>query len=96
VLGPLGDATYERGFVRLKPGDTIVLYTDGMLEASPDAGEESQLHEYGQDRLVALARSLAGRSAREMVEAMLLDVERFTGDAPVRDDRTVVVVRYPG
>ncbi len=96
VLGPLADATYERGFVRLQPGDTIVLYTDGMIEASPGSIADGELVEYGIDRLVALARSLAGRSAREMVEAMLLDVERFSGDAPPQDDRTVVVVRYPG
>ena len=34
MLGPLADATYERGFVRLQPGDLLVLYTDGMIEAS--------------------------------------------------------------
>jgi sigma-B regulation protein RsbU (phosphoserine phosphatase) len=33
VLGPLPDATYERGFVRFEPGDLLVMYTDGIIEA---------------------------------------------------------------
>jgi hypothetical protein len=32
VLGPLADATYERGFVTMRPGDLLVLYTDGVTE----------------------------------------------------------------
>jgi len=92
VLGPLADAAYERGFVQLAPGDLIVMYTDGMVEATPEGREDE---EYGVDRLIALARSLAGRPAREIVEAMLADVEAFCGDAPPSDDRTVVVVTSP-
>jgi sigma-B regulation protein RsbU (phosphoserine phosphatase) len=96
VLGPLGDATYERGFVRLEPGDMVVLYTDGMIEASAGSSGAGAPVEYGADRLVTLARAHLGQGARETVAAMLADVERFSGDAPPQDDRTVVVVRYPG
>lgn len=95
VLGPIGDATYERGFVRMEPGDVVVLYTDGMIEASASEEPGDEEAEYGIDRLVALARSLAGRPAREMVETMLADVELFCGDAAPQDDRTVVVVTCP-
>ena len=96
VLGPLLTATYERGFVRLAPGDLVVLYTDGMIEASatPDA-TPAPGSEYGIDRLVVRARSLAGRPAREIVERLHADVESFCGDAAPQDDRTVVVVNYP-
>jgi serine phosphatase RsbU (regulator of sigma subunit) len=96
VLGPLGDATYERGFVRLKPGDMVVLYTDGMIEASAGTASTGEPLEYGADRLVTLARAHLGHGARETVAAMLADVERYSADAPAQDDRTVVVVRYPG
>ncbi len=95
VLGPIYDAAYERGFVRLEPGDMVVLYTDGLIEASAGPGPGGVEVEYGTDRLVALARSLAGRPAKEIVEAMLADVENFCGDAPPQDDRTVVVVTSP-
>jgi sigma-B regulation protein RsbU (phosphoserine phosphatase) len=96
VLGPIADSTYERGFVRLAPGDLVVLYTDGMIEASPQPAGDGEPVEYGIDRLVGLARSMRDRPAREIVETMLADVEDFCGRAEAQDDRTVVVVRYPG
>ncbi len=96
MLGPVADATYERGFVRMKPGDIIVMYTDGLIEAIPaGAAEGDPSAEYGVDRLVMLARSLAGRPAKEIVEATLADVESYTGDGDPNDDRTVVVVTHP-
>ncbi|MBZ0090054.1 MAG: SpoIIE family protein phosphatase, partial [Thermoanaerobaculia bacterium] len=57
VLGPVADATYERGFVRMQPGDLLVFYTDGMIEAIPAGAEEGDPDaEYGVERLIALAR----------------------------------------
>jgi len=50
----------------------------------------------GIDRLVELARTLRERPAREIVEGVLADVERFSAEAPPQDDRTVLVLRYPG
>jgi len=96
VLGPIGDATYERGFVRMAPGDLIVLYTDGMIEASPEPPTSPAAIEYGVDRLVELTRRLREKSAREIVDTLLADVEAFCDGAPAQDDRTVVVVRHPG
>jgi len=95
VLGPLGDATYERGFVSMAPGDMVVLYTDGMIEAASTSPDAVAPEEYGIERLVERARSLRGRGAREIVAALLADVERFGAGQPIQDDRTVVVVRYP-
>lgn len=96
VLGPVADGTYERGFVRMQPGDMIVLYTDGLTEAVP-AGAAGGGHEaeYGVERLIAVARQHSGRPAKEVAEAMLADVEAFCGDAEPQDDRTVLVVTFP-
>lgn len=96
VLGPVADATYERGFVRMQPGDLLVFYTDGMIEAIPAGAEEGDPDaEYGVERLIALARELRARPAKEIAEALLADVEAYCGDAPAQDDRTVLVVRFP-
>jgi len=96
VLGPVADATYERGFVRMRPGDLLVFYTDGMIEAIPEGAEEGDPDaEYGVERLIALARELRARPAKEIAEALLADVEAYCGDAPAQDDRTVLVVRFP-
>jgi sigma-B regulation protein RsbU (phosphoserine phosphatase) len=93
VLGPVMDATYERGFVRMQPGDTVVLYTDGMIEATPAENESGA--EFGVERLIEIARALRGRPSREISEAMMKAVEEYRGDAAAQDDRTVVVVTYP-
>lgn len=93
VLGPLPGATYERGFVIMKPGDMMVFYTDGICETS--RGEAGAEEEYGVDRLLEVVRNLQGRPAQEVVDAVFADVAAFAGDAPAEDDRTVVVVAYP-
>ncbi len=92
VLGPLAEATYERGFVRLAPGDMVVLYTDGMIEATPPEGSSE---EFGIERLVEIARKSAGKSSKEIGEAMMKAVETYRGEGEAQDDRTVVVVTYP-
>lgn len=92
VLGPIADATYERGFVKLWPGEIIVFYTDGIVEARRLAdGEEWE--EYGADRLMNVARSHREATASDIVQAVFDDIEAFRGPRPPRDDRTVVVVR---
>lgn len=92
VLGPLPGATYERGFVIMKPGDMMVFYTDGICETR---GGRDPDEEYGTDRLLELSRNYLGRPAQEIVDAIFVDVEAFSGGAPADDDRTVMVVTYP-
>lgn len=94
VLGPLPEATYERGFVTLSPGDVIVLYTDGIVE-SLGRGAEGKPEEFGVERLQAVVRRQQQRTAAEIVDAVYAELEAFGGRRPPRDDRTVVVIRYP-
>lgn len=93
VLGPVADSTYERGFVRLNPGDMVVLYTDGMIEATPAVDEDGE--EFGIERLVEIARRLRGKTSKEIGEEMMQAVETYRGKGEPQDDRTVVVVTYP-
>jgi sigma-B regulation protein RsbU (phosphoserine phosphatase) len=95
VLGPLREAEYERGFLRIEPGDLVVLYTDGITETLSDADAGERSEEYGVDRLVELCRARRGLPAEELVGAILDEVKEFSGDRPVADDRTVVVVKRP-
>jgi serine phosphatase RsbU (regulator of sigma subunit) len=95
VLGPLSQASYERGFVIMKPGDMLVFYTDGICETLGSAGGGEEGEEYGITRLLTVARQSCGRPARAVVDAIFADVERWSGSAPQEDDRTVVVVTYP-
>ena len=91
MLGPLSEASYERGFVIMKPGDMLVFYTDGIVETRGSQPPE----EYGPERLLAVARQHQGRPSQAVVEAIFADVEEWSLGAPADDDRTLVVVTSP-
>ena len=95
VLGPLPGATYERGFVIMKPGDMMVFYTDGICETRGRETEGDPIEEYGTDRMLRVARDNQGRSAQDVVDAIFASAEVFGGESAVDDDRTVMVVTYP-
>jgi Stage II sporulation protein E (SpoIIE) len=95
VLGPLPDATYARGFVIMKPGDMLVFYTDGIVEAQGRDDSGQLLGEYGIERLLEVARTHQGETAHEVVEAIFASVDSFGSSCPREDDRTVMVVSQP-
>ncbi len=70
------------------PGDVLVLYTDGITEAPNDDEKE-----FSGARLADAVRVLHGKSAGEINDGILENVRRFTGDAPQRDDLTLVTVK---
>lgn len=91
VLGPLPDATYDRCFAQMQPGDMLVMFTDGITEAlRAGTGEE-----YRVERLVEAAKAHQGRPAAEVIDAVFADLETWSGGAPLQDDCTLVVVVYP-
>lgn len=71
-----------------EPGDVLVLYTDGITEAANDDDKE-----FSGARLADAVRLLHARSAREIDDGILESVQRFTGEAPQRDDLTLVTVK---
>jgi sigma-B regulation protein RsbU (phosphoserine phosphatase) len=88
ILGILPKAVYTESHAAMQPGDVLVLFTDGVTEASDPAGEE-----YGEARLAELVASLLNRPSAEIVEAITTAVAEYTQGAPAADDITVVVVR---
>jgi sigma-B regulation protein RsbU (phosphoserine phosphatase) len=88
ALGILSEATYEERPVPLATGDVLVLYTDGVTEASNVTEEQ-----YGVRRLEDLVRKLSDQPAREIVSAIVTEVEAFTGERHLNDDLTLVVAR---
>jgi len=88
ALGVLEGVRYEEHVVSLGPGDSLILYTDGVTEAFSPEGSM-----YGQERLRAAIRAAEGRSAQAMLDAIDGSVRAFVGDAAPSDDRTLVVLR---
>jgi serine phosphatase RsbU (regulator of sigma subunit) len=97
VLGPLAEASYERGFIIMKPGDMMVFYTDGIVEArgKNNGDDNGQVDEYGLDRLLRIARRHQGKQPQAVIEAVFADLEEYSMDAPAEDDRTLMVVSLP-
>jgi sigma-B regulation protein RsbU (phosphoserine phosphatase) len=91
VLGLLADARFHQSSVRFEPGDTLVLYSDGIVEAADLKDEQ-----FGEDRLQALVGECLAQSPAEVRGRILAEVNKFTGNAELSDDRTLVVVRYAG
>jgi len=85
-LGLFPDWSYGRGEVQFAAGDRLVLFTDGVTEASDAAGEE-----FGEERLVKVLLENRHLSAGELQEKILAEVDKFSG-GHFEDDATLVVV----
>jgi phosphoserine phosphatase RsbU/P len=88
LVGMVDDIRLTSTHLVIEPGDTFVGHTDGVTEARAPDGSF-----YGEDRFRVHLASLAGRSAREIVDAVTADVAEFRGDAEPSDDLTLLVVR---
>lgn len=89
LLGVLDQIGYERGTVKLDPGDIAVLFTDGVTEAMGDAGEE-----YHEDRFEAVLKRVQTQSAADIVDSVHKDIAEFTGNVEeLSDDLTMLVVK---
>ncbi|HEY2955438.1 MAG TPA: GAF domain-containing SpoIIE family protein phosphatase [Candidatus Eisenbacteria bacterium] len=86
-LGIFADADYERGDVEFQPGESLMLYSDGLSEAMDASGLE-----FGEDKLRALWGEHGARPPSEVIDLMLEKIAEFRGTAPQSDDMTVVVV----
>jgi len=89
-VGLMSFATYEQASIELQPGDTLVLFTDGISEALNEAGDE-----FGEDRLMAIVKSTNHHSASALLSTALEEVRRFVGTARQHDDMTLVVLQVP-
>jgi sigma-B regulation protein RsbU (phosphoserine phosphatase) len=88
ILGPIPDASYVIGIQCMGPGDSLVLFTDGITEATDGADEE-----YGVDRLIHVVRTVRHLDPIAMVDRIFSDVATFTNGGPLADDQTVVVIK---
>jgi sigma-B regulation protein RsbU (phosphoserine phosphatase) len=89
VLGFLPEAVFEEGHVTLRPGDLVIMFTDGVTEAMGAGGEM-----YGEARLEQLVRGIdRRRGAPQIVEDILEGLRRHLGGREAGDDVTVLVMR---
>lgn len=90
-VGLIADAPFELSHRDLKPGDRIVLYTDGVTEAQNDAGDF-----FGRKRLREAVQRAGGADCAELHATIQKAILDFTAGAEQADDLTLVVMEYRG
>jgi sigma-B regulation protein RsbU (phosphoserine phosphatase) len=90
-LGTMEEAVYETRELLLAPGDTLLLYTDGVTEAMDTAKGF-----YGEERLIRLAAEGSLKPPEELVREVLGSVRAFAGSEPQSDDITLLALTFRG
>ncbi len=88
ILGVQPEFTYENHRLKMHPGDTLVVTTDGVTEAENVNGDL-----FGEERLYPLLSALRGRSADEIKETIIERVNSFTYPRGASDDLTILILR---
>jgi sigma-B regulation protein RsbU (phosphoserine phosphatase) len=88
VIGLFENVQFDRGHVKLQPGDILLLCTDGITEAMNVQDEE-----FGLDRLVASVSQAPERKAKEIVLKVCDDVTAFSKGGTHMDDKVMVAIK---
>jgi len=89
--GTIFRKTIQETLLELAPGDSVVLYTDGITEAM---NRDRQMFSF--ERFLETLRQSKGRNAQQVLEAVDERLSEFTGDVPPHDDLTMVLLRVLG
>jgi sigma-B regulation protein RsbU (phosphoserine phosphatase) len=87
-IGISTDVPYESGSVLLAPGDWLVIFTDGVVEAVNTADEE-----YGEQRLLAVVAGAVEATPADMMQRILTGLDVFVGNTPQHDDVTCLLMK---
>jgi sigma-B regulation protein RsbU (phosphoserine phosphatase) len=87
-LGLFPHGGYTSKYVRMKPGDSLVLYSDGITEAQDPEGNA-----WEEEGLISSLRAQAELSCADVADGVLREVERFCRTRPRLDDMTLLILR---
>jgi sigma-B regulation protein RsbU (phosphoserine phosphatase) len=87
-LGMFKEMRFHQHFIRFDPGQVMVIYTDGITEASNEKGEE-----YGRERFAKSVLAAIGLPAKKMIDHIRKDVADFTERKFLDDDGTLFIVK---
>jgi serine phosphatase RsbU (regulator of sigma subunit) len=82
------DVLYQSGEVVMQTGDWLATFTDGVIEA-----ENKVQQEYGEYRFVTMLNSGVMLTPAMLLNSIMVDLDRFVGDAPQHDDITCILLR---
>lgn len=93
-VGVFPRAVYEEGHVDLRPGSSVLVYTDGVTETGLEGNPEAE--QFGVKRLIAAAADTPARDPGALLARVSADLRTFASGAPPHDDVTMVAVRFLG
>lgn len=88
MVGGLQNQVYKEESVQLEPLDTVFFYTDGIIEAQSNSGEQYKL-----DRLIQTLIKHNDKGVGEIEKYVMASLKEFTKDVPQRDDITMVLLK---
>jgi sigma-B regulation protein RsbU (phosphoserine phosphatase) len=88
LLGAVENVEYQSAHIKLGSGDTLLAYSDGVLECRNEAGEE-----FGSDRLLGMLQQSKQLTAQNALVALLAAVQDFANGKPLSDDVSLTVIR---
>lgn len=89
ILGKIGQIEFDTAKLKLEPGDTLFLYTDGVTEAM-----DGEMNPYDDRRLERFLGARNGSTIQELIKGSFADVKAFVNGAPQADDITILTLRY--
>jgi sigma-B regulation protein RsbU (phosphoserine phosphatase) len=87
-IGLFCDGKYSVRHFQLSPGDSLILYSDGITEA-----QDARAVEFGEERLIRSLTKFTARGLTAMAEGVLQDVAAFRDGRRQHDDITLLIVR---
>ncbi|NIR48283.1 SpoIIE family protein phosphatase [candidate division KSB1 bacterium] len=88
VLGILPECKFEKNDVGLKPGEIIIIYSDGVTEA-----ENEQEEQFGEERLRDIVWKYSNLSSKQIMDKIYAEVSGFAGPKKQDDDVTLVIIK---
>jgi sigma-B regulation protein RsbU (phosphoserine phosphatase) len=98
-LGILEGADWSDETSVVRPGETLLLFTDGIVEARDGRAEPDTIRdddEYGIEGLIKIARARNQDPPRRLIEAILADVDAHCSPLAPHDDCTMIALKYNG
>lgn len=89
VLGILPNAQYEASTVEVASGDLLVMYSDGLVEATNAGGEE-----YGENRLIGLLHGHVDETPEQLREKVMASLASFASTSEMQDDLTFAIIKF--
>lgn len=87
-FGIMPEVKYESAQITLAPGDWLIIFTDGLVEA-----ENSRQEEYGEARLLSAIEMNRAVDPAEMLKRLMAELDQFVGNTPQHDDVTCLLLK---